>query len=78
MPCHCSGAPEHVYMEAIVDGVNIASREHGDDSIGDIILKPHLNHKITLVCKDLTNGNLGQLAQVISLLCLVRLEGTEQ
>ena len=58
MPCRCSGAPEHVYMEAIVDGVNIASREHGDDSIGDIILKPHLNHKITLVCKDLTNGKM--------------------
>ena len=32
-PCHCSGAPEHVYMEAIVDGVNIAPREQMDNSV---------------------------------------------
>ena len=57
-PCHCSGAPEHVYMEAIIDGVNIAPNEQMDDSVGDIILRPHLNHKITIVCKDLTHGKM--------------------
>ena len=53
-----SGAPEHVYMEAIVDGVNIAPKEQGDDSVGDIVLRPHLSHKITLVCKDFTLGKI--------------------
>ena len=51
-----SGAPEYVYMEAIVDGVNIAPKEQGEDSVGDIVLRPHLSHKITLVCRDLTLG----------------------
>ena len=45
-------------MEAIVDGVNIAPNEQGDESAGDIVLRPHLNHKITLVCKDLTHGKI--------------------
>ena len=58
----CSGAPQNVYLEAIIDNVTITSTEQGEDrnenSHSQIILEPHLGQKITLICLELNNGKV--------------------
>ena len=58
----CSGAPQNVYLEAIIDNLTITSTEQGEDrnenSHSEIILEPHLGQKITLTCLELNNGTV--------------------
>ena len=60
--CCCSGAPQYVYLEAIIDNVTITSTEQGeyrnDNSHTEIVLEPHLGQKVTLTCLELNNGTV--------------------
>lgn len=49
-------------MEALIDGVGIASKEQGKDSNvnsnTEVILRPHVGQKITLKCLESSNGQI--------------------